>query len=171
MRGECDIRFHGTSTLHDFTGTARCLPFSVDLGGEAGGGTGIAAADVAVPVDGMDTGNGDRDVRMREMFGSGRFPMIRGSVRNVDVEAFRRLAGMEGTVPFDLDLRIRDVEKTVTVTATHIRTEGEQVRFDFSFPVSLKKYGLKAPSFLFFVRVGDRVDVTGNVRLKSSSKE
>ncbi len=171
MRGECDLRFLGTSTLHDFAGTARCLPFSVDLAGETDGETRTPVAEVAVPVDEMDTGNSDRDVQMRRMFGSDRFPMIRGTIRRVDVEAFRRLAGKEGGVPFDLDLRIRDVEKTVTVTATDIRTEGNRVRFDIAFPVSLRDFGLKAPTFLFVVRVGDRVEVTGNVRLESSSKE
>lgn len=171
MRGECDIRFLGTSTLHDFTGTARCQPFSVDTAREGDGGKSIAMAEVSVPVDEMNTGNKDRDMQMREMFRSERFPMIRGYIRNIGVDAFRRRMAKEGKVTFDLDLRIRDVEKTVTVTATDIREEGEQVRFDFTFPVSLRDFGLNAPSFLFIVRVGDRIVVTGNVRLEISSKE
>ncbi|MGA6993112.1 MAG: YceI family protein [Candidatus Deferrimicrobiaceae bacterium] len=171
IRGECDIRFLGTSTLHDFTGTARCQPFSVDPARKGDGGKSIAMAEVSVPVDEMNTGNKDRDMQMREMFRSERFPMIRGYIRNIGVDAFRRRMAKEGKVTFDLDLRIRDVEKTVTVTATDIREEGEQVRFDFTFPVSLRDFGLKAPSFLFIVRVGDRIVVTGNVRLEVSSKE
>jgi hypothetical protein len=39
------------------------------------------------------------------------------------------------------------------------------------FPVSLKDFGLKAPSFLVFFRVRDKVTVTGNVLLEVSSKE
>jgi hypothetical protein len=171
IRGDCDIRFLGTSTLHDFNGTARCMPFSADLARGEGGGTSIPEANVSVPVDGMDTGNKDRDSQMREMFRSKRFPMIRGVIRNVDVDALRRQMGREGKVLFYLVLRIRDVEKIVPVTATDIREDGKRVRFDFTFPVSLREFGLKAPSFLFVFRVGDKVTVTGNVRLEVSSNQ
>ncbi len=171
IRGDCHIRFLGTSTLHDFTGTVRCMPFSADLARGEDGGTSIPEVDISVPVDEMDTGNKDRDSQMRDMFRSERFPMIRGIIRNVDVDESRRRMGREGKVAFDLALRIRDVEKIVPVTVTGFREEGQRVRFDFTFPVSLRDFGLKPPSFLFIVRVGDRVDVTGNVRLEISSKE
>src|SRR4030065_1280540 len=60
IRGECDLRFLGTSTLHDFTGTVRCLPFSAALGKDAAGNPGIPAVEVELPIDGMANGNKDR---------------------------------------------------------------------------------------------------------------
>jgi hypothetical protein len=170
IRGECDLRFLGTSTLHDFTGTVRCLPFSAALGKDAAGNPGIPAVEVEIPIEGMDTGNKSRDEQMRGMFEGDRFPRIRGTVRNVDVDAIRQAAG-EGKGVLDLSLRIRDKERNVRAALTNLREEGNVVRFDLEFPVSLKDFGLKAPTVLFFIRVGDRVTVAGNVRLEISSKE
>lgn len=170
IRGECDLRFLGTSTLHDFTGTVRCLPFSADLVEDAAGNTGIPAVEVEIPVEEMDTGNKSRDAQMRKMFESGRFPRIRGTVRNIDVDAIRQ-ALRGGKAEIDIALRIRDVERQVRASVTHLREEGDEVRFGLELPVSLKDFGLKAPTVLFFIRVGDRVTVKGNVRLEISSKD
>lgn len=173
IRGECDIRFQGTSTLHDFSGKVRCRPFAAGLVEDSGGKTTVPLAEIDVLVDEMDTGNKDRDRQMRDMFGSDRFPRIQAALRNIDVGGIRRAMGKEGKgrAVLDLALRIRDVERMVPATATNFREEGDQVRFDVAFPVSLNDFGLKAPSFLLFIRVGDEVVVTGNVRLKVSSNE
>lgn len=170
IRGECDLRFLGTSTLHDFTGTVRCLPFSADLGKDTAGNTGIPAVEVEIPVEEMDTGNKSRDAQMRRMFESDRFPRIRGTVRNIDVEAIRT-AIRGGKAEIDLALRIRDVERQVPASLTHLREEGDEVRFALELPISLKDFGLKAPAVLFFIRVGDRVTVKGNFQLVISSNE
>lgn len=169
IRGECDLRFLGSSTLHDFGGSARCLPFSSEWRTDAGGKTVLPAVEVEIPVGGMDTGNKSRDEQMRKMFEEERFPRIRGTARNVDVDAMRKAAA-KGNAALDLALRIRDVERTVHASVTGLREEGDGVRFDLEFPVSLKDFGLKAPSVLFVIRVGDGVRVKGNFRLDLSSK-
>jgi polyisoprenoid-binding protein YceI len=89
------------------------------------------------------------------------------------VDGIRREIGEEGggKAFFDLTLRVRDVERTIQAAVTNLRDEGNQVGFDVEFPVSLKDFGLKAPSFLVFFRVRDKVTVTGNVLLEVSSKE
>lgn len=173
IRGECDLRFLGTSTLHDFTGTVRCLPFSAGLVKDASGKMSIPVVEVEVPVEGMDTGNRDRDAQMRDMFRSDRFPRIRGTVRDIDVDGIRRSLGNggKGNAAIDLDLRIRDVERKIPAAVTNLREEDGLVRFDLEFPVSLKDFGLKAPTVFFFIRVGDRVTAKGNVRLEVSSKQ
>ena len=173
IKGTCSLRFVGISTLHDFTGTARCLPFSADLVRSPDGGTRIPRVAVDVPVREMDTGNGTRDGQMREMFESDRYPAIHGTVRDIDVDGIRRKIGKAGggTAFFDLTLGIRDVERTIHAAVTNFREEGSRVGFDVEFPVSLADYGLKAPSFLGLFRVRDKVTVTGNVRLEVSSKQ
>lgn len=173
IRGTCLLRFLGVSTLHDFSGTVRCRPFSADLVERADGGTEIPVVEVDVPVDGMATGNGTRDGQMREMLESDRFPRIHGTVREIDVDRIRqdaRVAG-GGRGSFDLILGIRDVERTVRAAVTDLREEGDRVTFEVEFPVSLRDFGLKAPSFLGVFRVRDEVTVRGNVRLDMSSKE
>ena len=173
IKGTCILRFVGISTLHDFTGTVRCQPFSADLVRTTDGETSIPGVEVHVLVEGMDTGNNTRDGQMREMFQSDRFPRIHGTVRAIDVDGIRREIGKEGggKAFFDLTLGIRDVERTIHAAATNFREEGSRVDFDVEFPVSLKDFGLKAPSFLGIFRVRDKVAVTGNVRLEVSSKQ
>jgi polyisoprenoid-binding protein YceI len=173
IKGTCSLRFVGISTLHDFTGTVRCQPFSADLARSPDGGTRISRVEIDVQVREMDTGNSARDERMREMFESDRYPVIRGTVGEIDVDGIRREIGKGGEEKaiFDLTLGIRDVERTIHAAATNFREEGSRVGFDVEFPVSLTDYGLKAPSFLGIFRVRDKVTVTGNVRLEVSSKQ
>lgn len=168
IRGECDIRFLADSTLHDFWGNARCLPLSAGLTKGPDGGTVIPSVEVEIPVDGMDTGNEDRDAQMRKMFQGDRFPRIHGTIRDVNIDAVRRQIANEGKAVLDLALRIRDVERKVPATVTALKEKDGRVKFDVAFPVSLKDFGLKAPRFLF-IRVHDRVEVRGNVRLEVSS--
>jgi hypothetical protein len=173
IKGTCFLRFVGISTLHDFTGTVRCQPFSAELLRSAEGGTSIPNVEVDVLVEEMDTGNNTRDGQMREMFQSDRFPRLHGAVRAIDVDGIRREIGKVGggKAFFDLTLGIRDVERTIRAAATNFREEGNRVDFDIEFPVSLKDFGLKAPSFLVVFRVRDKVVVTGNVRLEVSSNQ
>jgi hypothetical protein len=167
--GTCDLRFLGTSTLHDFAGTVRCLPFRAETETDAGGRRVLPLVEVKVPVGEMNTGNRDRDEEMRKMFGSDRFPEIRGTVRNVDIDGIRRAVEREGKAVFDLTLTIRNVERRIAAAVTNLRERGDDAGFDLEFPVSLSEFGLKAPTVLFIIRVGDRVSVKGNVLLKVSS--
>jgi|GEM_PF-490223 len=173
IKGTCSLRFAGVSTLHDFTGTVRCQPFSADLVMSPDGGTRIPHVEVDVQVREMDTGNHTRDGKMREMFESDRYPVIHGTVREIDVDGIRREIGKEGggKAVFDLTLGIRDVERTIHAAVTNLREEGNRVGFDVEFPISLADYGLKAPSFLGIFRVRDKITVMGNVRLEVSSKQ
>jgi len=161
VRGACDVAFLVTSTLHDISGTARCLPFDAVLSRDAAGRRVIPSVDVEVPVAGMDTRNKSRDGQMREMFRSERFPRIHAAAHDVDVERLRLEIGKDrdGKAPLDLLLRIRDVERKVRATASNLKESGERVTFDLEFPVSLREFDLKAPSVLGIVRVGDKVSV------------
>lgn len=161
LLGACDIAFLATSTLHDVSGSARCQPFRVRIARDPSGKEVIPVVEVDVPVDAMDTRNESRDAQMRKMFQSDRFPRIRGEVRNVDVERIRAETGKDrgGVAAVDLLLRIRDTERKVRATASDLRESGGKVSFNLEFPVSLREFGLKAPSVLGFIRVGDKVSV------------
>ncbi|MGE5247065.1 MAG: YceI family protein [Verrucomicrobiota bacterium] len=159
--GVCNVAFVVTSTLHDFTGSARCLPFEAALDRDAAGGRSIPTVEVEVPVGGMDTGIASRNGKMREMFRSDRFPRIHGVAHDVDVD--RLLAemgkGRGGNASIELLIRIRDVERKVRAMASNLKESGERVAFDLEFPLSLKEFGLKAPSILGIIRVADNVAV------------
>src|SRR5512138_474054 len=66
--GSCDVRFDVAASLHDFTGTARCLPFPVALAPGPDGRPVAPAVEADVAVAEMDTGIAARNRRMREMF-------------------------------------------------------------------------------------------------------
>jgi polyisoprenoid-binding protein YceI len=170
IRGACDVAFLVTSTLHDFPGSARCLPFEADLARDAAGNLVIPSVEVEVPVAGMDTRNKSRDGQMREMFRSDRFPRIHAAARDVDVDRLRVELGKgrEGKAPLDLLLRIREVERKVRATASNLKESGERVTFDLDFPVSLGEFDLKAPSVLGIIRVGDKVSVKATFTLTVS---
>ena len=159
--GACDVTFLVTSTLHDFPGSARCLPFEAVLARDAAGRQVISVVEVEVPVASMDTRNKSRDGQMSAMFRSDRFPRIHAAARDVDVERLRVEIGKgrEGNASIDLLLRIRDAERKIRATASNLKESGERVTFDLDFPVSLGEFDLKAPSVLGIIRVGDKVSV------------
>lgn len=167
IRGACDVAFLIKATLGDVPGSARCLPFAAVLARDAAGIQVIPSVEVEVPVAGMDTRNKSRDGHMREMFLSERFPRIHAAAHDVDVERLRVETGKgrEGDASLDLLLRIRDVERKVRATASNLKEAGEQVTFDLEFPVSLGEFGLKAPSVLGIIRVGDKVSVKATFTL------
>jgi len=168
--GACDIAFLATSTLHDVSGSARCQPFTVLVARDAAGKEVISSVEVAVPVAGMDTGNRSRDRQMREMFRSGQFPRIHAAAQDVDVGRLRVEMGKApgGKAPLDMLIKIREVERKIRATASNLKESGERVTFDLVFPVSLGEFGLKAPSVLGIVRVGDKVSVKSTVTLTVS---
>lgn len=168
LKGECEIRFIGTSTLHDFAGTVRCQPFTVNLVNVAGAGKTMPMVEIAVPVEEMDTKNGKRDKQMREMFQYDKFPHIRGTLKDIDTDNIRKeiAKGPGGTGSVAFTLKIRDIERPIRATVRNLREAAERVTFDADFAVSLNEYDLKPPKVLFgAIRVGDKVTVNAAFRL------
>jgi len=170
LQGSCNVRFEATSTLHDFTGTARSRTIAAPIARNAAGRRVIPSVEVVFPVADMRTGNESRDAKMREMFEADRHPLIRAVGRDVDAETFRERMRKDpgGKTPVDATLVIRDVERKVRAAAGNWKEEGGRIAFDVEFPLSLKEFGLKAPTVLGFIRVGDRVVVKGTFTLTVS---
>jgi len=169
IEGTCSLRFLATSTLHDVSGTGRCLPFTAEMASGISGKTMIPEVNLEVPVEGMDTHNDARNGQMRKMFDSDRYPKIRGTIRKVDVKEVRDAVAKDGEAVIDLYLRIRDIERRIPVVVTDLQQEGDRVRFAVEFSLSLANFGLEPPSLLFFIRVGDKVIVKGNFELTVTS--
>lgn len=167
IQGTCDVRFLGTSTLHDFSGTVTSRPFAAPVSRDAAGNPVVPRVELEFPVEGMRTGNDSRDEKMREMFLSDRHPVVRAVARDVDAGKFRERMRKDpgGKTPLEVTLVIRGVERKIPASAGNWREEGGRSAFDVEFPVSLKEFELKPPSVLGIIRVADRVDVKGTVHL------
>jgi len=167
IQGACDVRFLGSSTLHDFSGTGRCEPFSAPLVRDAAGKTILPSVVVEVPVAAMKTGNDSRDGSMWEMLQADRYPRIRATARDVDTDRVRDMMRKdpEGKAPLEISLAIRGAERKIRATARNLKEAGSRVSFDLEFPLSLKEFDLKAPTVLGFIRVADKVLVKGTFAL------
>ncbi len=163
IQGTCDVRFFGTSTLHDFDGTVRSIPFTAAVSRDAAGNPVVPSVELEFPVADMRTGIETRDGKMREMFQSDRYPVIRAEVKDVEAGRFREAMrnAQGGKVPLDVTVLIRGVQRKVQATAYNWKEKGGRVGFDIEFPLSLKEFELKAPSVIGLIRVGDRVVVKG----------
>ncbi len=159
MTGTAAITFRGTSTLHDFEGHVSTRPFTLNV---TKGGTWSAEADVAVAD--MSTDNRKRDNTMREWLDAAASPAIHGQVSRAAVPT-----APEAVVP--LALRIRGNEQVVPVRVTGWRLENGNLTFHGAAQLSLKQYGLKPPSVLGMIRVGDTVTLEADVTARPVARK
>jgi polyisoprenoid-binding protein YceI len=144
------IRFDGTSTLHDFGGTIAAQPFVLTVVSN----TWSATADVLAAQ--MDTASEGRDRNLHKMLDTNSHPRLRGSVSNAPVP-------LAGPTNATLRFQIRNQEHDLPVRVENWTETAERVQFHAAWEVSLKQYGLKPPSVLGVIRVGDKVRVEADV--------
>jgi len=149
------VGFTGSSTLHDFEGTAAPVTFAL-----APTEAGRWSAEVEVPVASLDTENEWRDQNLRAMFDAPRFPVVRARFAAVDPEALR--VGR----PLSFVLEIRDVARAVTADVSDWDEDAEGAAFEAQFTVSLREFGLAPPSALGVIEVGDEVRVRVRVEVR-----
>lgn len=156
-QGNCSIIFQGSSTLHDFEGSASCESFTVSENADV-----MTFPELNVAVSGMDTDNTKRDKKMREMFMAEIYPLITGSAEAVVIKDIRKTLkeSSDDTAEFAFKLNIRETEKPVIATLQNIVEAGSTITADLFFSLSLADYQLKPPSVLGFIKVSDNVDVT-----------
>ncbi|NJC87218.1 MAG: YceI family protein [Desulfuromonas sp.] len=166
LPGTCDVAFTGSSTLHDFDGTAACAPFVLAVTEASGGEPDLAAVTLSVPVAGMRTGIERRDRTMRDMFEAGPFPQITGRLAAAPLAELRRQlhqAARSGS-EFTLWLRIRGLEQPVATKVTRLLDTPQGFGLDLEFSVSLAAFRLEPPTVLGFIRVADLVRVKVGVQ-------
>jgi len=154
------VGFAGTSTLHDFDGQLPAQPFSLILS------NGVWSASAEVLSGRMATANEKRDRKMHQMLGTNAFPKLHGVVAGAPVP------GAAGT-NVTLTLTIRDRTNALPVRISAWLETSREIKFRADWEVSLDDFGLKPPSVLGVIRVGDRVklqaDVTATKPALSSS--
>lgn len=147
---EAIIRFNGTSTLHDFGGALAAQPFVFTMISN----TWSAEADVLSAQ--MNTASDGRDRNMHKMFDTNSYPRLHGSVTNAPVP-------VAGSTNFTLGLQIRNKKLDLPVHVENWTETAERIEFHAEWEVSLKQYGLKPPSVLGVIRVGDKVRIEADV--------
>ncbi len=172
LKGSCEIDFTGTSTLHDFTGTAVCAPFTFSYSADQPPHFKLDGEQVEVPVTGMDTDNNKRDIKMRTMFDAELFPYISGRLDEPADEVIRKLAAAQNStpVPLALHLKIRDIDLLQTAQITSIHEDERQLEIELETELSLEAYQLEPPGFLGLIRVGDLVKVKIHLLLAKIGK-
>ncbi len=150
LPASAQITFQGTSTLHDFEGRVAAQPFVLTLASNTW------SAKAAVVSSQMSTAHEGRDAKMWDMLAAKVYRQITGEVRPSPIPP---AAGTNVT----LSLRIRDRQHDLPVRITGWTETADAIQFRAAWDVSLKDYGLKPPSVIGVIRVGDRVHLEAQV--------
>lgn len=164
--GTSSITFDGTSTLHDWGGKVDAKPFDTKVTTDANGNPTRVEATVNVEAAKMDTAEAKRDENMRKAMKAAEHPLITGVI-DAPFSAIRQGDAAPAALPLKLTL----LGKTQNLTGkiSHWKLKGDRASFDLDFDLSLKKSGIKVPSVLLFIRVGDTIKVHCAVELKRST--
>ncbi len=157
LAAKADIKFKGSSTLHDFEGTVTTQPFAAEFKPGSGEGQWMVKARTALEVRNMTTHNKKRDKNMFKMFDLQHFAQIEGELPET-------LISEAGRTDAKLHLKIRDVEGDVTATISDVQRTEKQISCTMAFPVSLKAFNLKGPSVMGLIRVDEMVYVECTVK-------
>ncbi len=149
--GKASIKFEGTSTLHDFEGTVQAVPFKISVRKDAG--KLYATATVRVEIMNMTTDNKQRDKKMYKMFNIKKYTQIIGSMTDAPFPG----VGKTAKIPLKLDMH--GIKKTVTATVSECKLDDKQASGVLRFTVSLEDFGIKPPSIMGMIRVGNDVEV------------
>lgn len=145
--------------MHDFSGTVESQPFKIQIQPADGDKPATWSAETDVIVKEMTTANKSRDKKMMEMFDAEKFPRIHGVIQDA-------LLPQTADAKATMRLRIRDKELSIPVTLTQWKRTENLISFHASWEVSLKDYGLTAPSVMGIVRVADKVTLESDVTAK-----
>lgn len=151
-----EVRFAATSTLHDFGEQLAAQPFSLLIS------NGTWSADAGVLAARMATASEGRDRNMHQMLGTNEHPLIRGVVMAAPVPG---AAGTNTT----LRLKIRDRSQDLPVRISGWKETAREIQFHAAWELSLKQFGLKPPSVMGVIRVGDRIKLEAEVTATKST--
>lgn len=170
--GTCKATFHGTSTLHDFSGTVAAEPFTVTTSELGDVSNARANGQIQVKVAKMDTDNKKRDAKMHKSLDESSFPVITVSVKDLKASATKPIMNkalpQPAVIPFTMSLKGRN--HSMIAKVSDWRYTDDEISCKITFPVSLAKVGIKPPSVLGVVKVGDGILVKANLSLKHKER-
>ncbi|RBP38181.1 YceI-like domain-containing protein [Roseimicrobium gellanilyticum] len=166
-KGTAALTFAGTSTLHDWSGTVKAQPFLTTVGMTDSTKPSSIKAKVEVKVVEMDTKEPKRDENLRKAMRMADFPLVTGEI---DTEFPKLMPGI-GTAPQVLPIQLTLLGKSHSVMGviTNWKQNGDKASFDLDFEVSLKASGIRVPSVMLVIRVGDVVKVHAEITLQNTN--
>lgn len=161
--GTAGITFDGTSTLHAWSGKVAARPFVAQVTTDSSGRPSRVQASVTVEVAKMDTAEAKRDENMRASMKAAAHPLIEGKID----AAFTEISGGQA-VPVKLPMQLTLLGKPQKVEAriSNWKLNGDKATFDLDWDLSLKACGIKVPSVMVVIRVGDTIKLHSSVTLK-----
>jgi hypothetical protein len=150
LDGVARITFQGTSTLHNFEGHVMSEPFPLILTPNSW------SAKAQVLGGDMTTSNIKRDKNMWVMLATNLHPRLSGEVQDSP-----RPPGPGTNATLALTIRNQKMDLPVRITDWSETKDG--IHFHADWELSLKAYGLKAPSVAGFIKVGDIVRLHADI--------
>ena len=161
-KGESQIEFSGTSTLHQWAGKVNSDPFVAQVTMDETNRPLTLKARVTVQAAKMDTAEPKRDENMHRNMQVALHPLITG-LFDSRFERILRETPTPSKLPFTLTLLGKPLEVEGTIRNWSLNTD--RASFDLDFNLSLKQCGIDVPSVLLFIRVGDEIKLTAHVQL------
>jgi hypothetical protein len=162
-KGAAAIQFHGTSTLHDWSGTVNAQPFLTTVLMDASSQPTALKAHVEVKAVDMDTKEAKRDENMRKAMRVVDFPLVAGDLDTTFASLSSGSSMAPRKLPFQLS--IMGKKQKVEGVVSNWKQKDDKASFDVDFDLSLKACGITVPAVMLVIRVGDTVKVHVNVTL------
>lgn len=163
--GRADITFSGTSTLHDWSGRVAAQPFLTRVSTDSSGRPTRVRSSVIIETAGMDTAEPRRDENMRKAMKTAEHPLIRAEI---DVPADKIATDLKTPAQLPMTVSLLGRPLPVTGTVSSFKRQGGSITFDLDFTLSMKAGGISVPSVLYFIRVGDVVNIHAAVTLSQN---
>lgn len=157
-QGRAEADFAVKATMDSFVGKGSSEP--ITLADDA------ADLEIAFTIVKLKTGKKKRDVEMQHMFHADKHPLVVGRAARAAVQDLKPAAEAV-ELPVTLDIAGRT--QAVTAQVTQVQLADGQLSFQADFDVSLKAFGLKPPSIMKIINVGDIVKVTTRVSLTADA--
>ena len=150
-QGTATASFAVKATMDSFVGQAPSDPIEL--------ADGATEFPVTFQILKLDTGKKKRDVEMQHMFHAEEHPTLTGVAKAQD------LLKLETGGELPVTLTIAGQTHEVPATISEIAREDGKLSFTAYLEISLKSFGLKPPSIMKIINVGDVVKVTTRFEL------
>jgi len=155
-QGQATAEYAVKATMDSFVGQATSEPIVI--------ADGAPEVSVTFQIARMETGKKKRDVEMQHMFHMDQHPDIVGTAKAEDLLAI----GDAGEIPVTLTISGQTLE--VPARISKVKREEGKLTFTAKLDLSLKSFGLKPPSIMKIINVGDLVKVTANFELRQAAQ-
>lgn len=148
-QGSAAAEYAVKATMDSFVGKVKSEPIAL--------ADGATEFPVTFLITKMDSDKKKRDLEMQHMFKAEEHPEIVGKA---DAEAILGLQAADANAELPISLTISGKTQEVPAKISDVKLADGQLTFTAYLEISLKSFGLKPPSIMKIINVGDVVKVT-----------